>query len=76
MKELIALHGGKNSGSLSGKTSYLLAGSKPGPEKMKKAEQLGIPVINEEEFRSMLPDGALPENDEEEPITDLFGGLV
>lgn len=76
MKELIALHGGKNSGSLSGKTSYLLAGSKPGPEKMKKAEQLRIPVINEEEFRSMLPDGALPENDEEEPITDLFGGLV
>lgn len=76
MKELIALYGGKNSGSLSGKTSYLLAGSKPGPEKMKKAEQLGIPVINEEEFRSMLPDGALPENDEEEPITDLFGGLV
>ena len=76
MKELIALHGGKNSGSLSGKTSYLLAGSKPGPEKMKKAEQLGIPVINEEEFRSMLPDGALPENVEEEPITDLFGGLV
>ena len=76
MKELIALHGGKNSGSLSGKTSYLLAGSKPGPEKMKKAEQLGIQVINEEEFRSMLPDGALPENDEEEPITDLFGGLV
>lgn len=76
MKELITLHGGKNSGSLSGKTSYLLAGSKPGPEKMKKAEQLGIPVINEEEFRSMLPDGALPENDEEEPITDLFGGLV
>lgn len=76
MKELIALHRGKNSGSLSGKTSYLLAGSKPGPEKMKKAEQLGIPVINEDEFRSMLPDGALPENDEEEPITDLFGGLV
>lgn len=76
MKELIALHGGKNSGSLSGKTSYLLAGSKPGPEKMKKAEQLGIPVINEDEFRSMLPDGALPENDEEEPNTDLFGGLV
>lgn len=76
MKELIALHGGKNSGSLSGKTSYLLAGSKPGPEKMKKAEQLGIPVINEDEFRSMLPDGALQENDEEEPITDLFGGLV
>ena len=78
MKHLIELHGGKNSGSLSGKTSYLLAGTKPGPEKMKKAEQLGIPVIDEEKFRSMLPEGTLPESpsDDDEPMTDLFGGAV
>lgn len=76
MKRLIGLHGGKNSGSLSARTSYLLAGSKPGPEKMKKAEQLGIPVISEDEFRKMLPEGAMPENEEEEPATDLFGGLI
>ena len=38
MKALIVAHGGKNSGSISGKTAYLLAGEKPGPEKIKKAE--------------------------------------
>lgn len=77
MKRLIELHGGKNSGSLSGKTSYLLAGSKPGPEKMKKAEQLGIPVIGEDELREMLPQGALPESEDEETAEpDLFGGMV
>ena len=77
MKHLIELHGGKNSGSVSGKTSYLLAGTKPGPEKLKKAEQLGVPVIDEEKFRSMLPEGALPEADEDENIEpDLFGGMI
>ena len=54
IKALISSHGGKNSGSISGKTSYLLAGEKPGPEKIKKAEALGTPVINEEEFRKMI----------------------
>lgn len=77
MKHLIELHGGKNSGSVSGKTSYLLAGTKPGPEKLKKAEQLGVPVIDEEKFRSMLPEGTLPETDEDENIEpDLFGGMI
>ena len=55
MKALIASHGGKNSGSISGKTSFLLAGEKPGPEKIKKAESLGISIISEEEFNAMLP---------------------
>ncbi len=55
MKLLVAKNGGKNSSSVSGKTSYLLAGSKPGPEKLKKAAELGVPVIGEEEFRKMLP---------------------
>ena len=50
MKSLIELHGGKNSSSLSSRTSFLLAGNKPGPEKLKKAESLGVPVIDEEEF--------------------------
>lgn len=54
MKALIVAHGGKNSGSISGKTAYLLAGEKPGPEKLKKAESLGVPVIDEEEFRRMI----------------------
>ncbi len=54
MKALVAAHGGKNSGSISGKTTYLLAGEKAGPEKLKKAEALGVPVIGEEEFRKMV----------------------
>ena len=54
MKGLIEAHGGKNSGSVSGKTSYLLAGEKAGPEKLKKAEKLGIPVISEEEFQALI----------------------
>ena len=54
MKELIALHGGKNSGSVSGKTAYLLAGEKAGPEKLKKAESLGVKVISETEFMEMI----------------------
>lgn len=54
MKSLIEAHGGKNSGSVSGKTTYLLAGEKSGPEKMKKAEKLGIKVIDEDEFYKLI----------------------
>ena len=54
MKELITLHGGKNSGSVSGKTSFLLAGEKAGPEKLKKAESLNIKIIDEQEFMKMI----------------------
>ncbi len=54
MKALILAHGGKNSGSISGRTTYLLAGEKPGPEKIKKAESLGIQVISEEEFDELI----------------------
>ena len=54
MKALITAHGGKNSGSISGKTSYLLAGEKPGPEKIKKAETLGVQIIDEETFNGMI----------------------
>ena len=58
MKALIAANGGKNSGSISGKTSFLLAGEKAGPEKLKKAEALGISIISEEEFRQMIGSAA------------------
>lgn len=56
MKELIMSHGGKCAGSVSGSTSFLLAGGKPGPEKLRKCEQLGIPVLSEEAFRALLPE--------------------
>lgn len=54
IKALISAHGGKNSGSVSGRTSYLLAGEKPGPEKIKKAESLGVEIIDEQTFREMI----------------------
>ncbi|MBR4817398.1 MAG: NAD-dependent DNA ligase LigA [Bacteroidales bacterium] len=67
MKALIERHGGRNSGSVSGKTSFLLAGSKPGPEKVRKCEELGIPVIGEEEFFAMIPSTETPARQEETP---------
>ena len=54
MKKLIALHGGKNLSSISSKTDYLLSGTKSGPEKLKKAEQLGVEIISEEQFFEMI----------------------
>ena len=56
IKALIASHGGKNSGSVSGRTTYLLAGEKPGPEKIKKAETLGVEIIDENTFMEMIND--------------------
>lgn len=53
-KEMIELHGGKNSSSISKKTSFILAGDNMGPEKLKKAESLGVKLINEYEFLEML----------------------
>ena len=56
MKELITAHGGKAGSSVSGRTAFLLAGTKPGPEKLRQCEKLGIPVVSEDEFMKMLPD--------------------
>ena len=89
MKALIEKNGGKNSSSLSSKTTYLLAGTKPGPEKMKKAADIGIEVIDEETFMRMLPghvettvqtaDGSVSDQDnaaEADFPADLFGGMI
>jgi DNA ligase (NAD+) len=54
LKEMIEQNGGKNSGSISGKTSYLLAGDNMGPEKLKKAHNLGVKIISEDDFEKML----------------------
>ncbi len=53
-KEMIEQHGGKNVGSISSKTSFVLAGENMGPAKLEKAHKLGIHIINEEEFLQML----------------------
>ena len=57
MKRLIAAHGGKCTGSVSGSTTYLLAGEKAGPEKLKKAEKLGVKIISEDDLRRMTASG-------------------
>lgn len=54
LKELIELHGGRNLAAVSSNTDYLLAGAKIGPAKLKKAEKLGIAIINEQEFERMI----------------------
>ena len=54
VKKLVEKHGGKNVSSISKSTAFVLAGEKMGPEKRKKAESLGIPIVSEEEFRTMI----------------------
>ncbi len=54
IKALIEKHGGKNVGSISAKTSFVLAGENMGPEKKKKAESLGVKIISEEDFEEMI----------------------
>ncbi|MDE6036859.1 MAG: NAD-dependent DNA ligase LigA, partial [Duncaniella sp.] len=53
-KELIEKNGGKNVGSISKKTDYVLAGENMGPSKLEKANKLGVPIIDEETFLGMI----------------------
>jgi DNA ligase (NAD+) len=54
LKEMIEKNGGKNVGSISKNTSYVLAGENMGPSKLEKANQLGISIISEDDFLKML----------------------
>ncbi len=87
-KALIEQHGGKNVGSISGKTSFILAGDNMGPSKLQKAEKLGIPLVNEDDFLDMIGGDvvAATENEaaaedtdapiqEEKPRADVNGQL-
>lgn len=53
-KALIERHGGKNVGSISGKTSFILAGENMGPSKLEKAEKLGVAIVDEDTFLKMM----------------------
>ena len=53
-KLLIEQHGGKNVGSISGKTSFILAGENMGPSKLEKAQKLGVAIVSEDEFLKMI----------------------
>jgi DNA ligase (NAD+) len=57
LKSMIEQHGGKNVGSISKNTSYLLAGDNMGPSKLEKVQKLGIPIISEDEFLEMIGEG-------------------
>ena len=54
LKKTIERLGGKNVGSISKKTSFIIAGEKMGPSKLEKAEKLGVQLISEEEFIQMI----------------------
>ena len=54
IKQMIEQHGGRNVSSISKNTDFVLAGEKMGPEKRKKAESLGVPIISEEDFYRMI----------------------
>ena len=53
-KALIEQNGGKNVGSISGKTSFILAGANMGPSKLQKAEKLGVTIVSEDAFLAMI----------------------
>ena len=72
MKNLIVAHGGKSSGSISSKTTYLLAGEKAGPEKLKKAESLGVEVIDEGRFLEMIEEDQEDQKKENNEQLTLF----
>ena len=69
LKKMIEDYGGKNVSSISSKTSYVVAGDNMGPEKKKKAESLGVPIIDEAAFMEMIKSGQ-PINNNPSPITD------
>ena len=79
IKERIEAEGGKNGSSVSAKTTYLLAGQKPGPEKIKKCAELGIPVIDYGKFLSLLGEGSssspTPKDEDEDFQESLFPGF-
>ena len=54
LKELIEFNGGKNSSSISSKTDYVVAGENMGPSKLKKATDLGIKILSEDDFIKLL----------------------
>lgn len=54
IKEMVEANGGKNAGSISSKTNYVVAGENMGPAKLEKARQLNIPILSEDEFLQMI----------------------
>ncbi len=69
-KAMIEQHGGKNVGSISSKTAFILAGENMGPSKLQKAEKLGVPIVSEGEFLQMLSET----NETSQPLSQSPSG--
>lgn len=74
-KALIEKNGGKNVGSISGKTSFILAGENMGPSKLQKAEKLGVPLVDEATFLEMIGEASAESDSASTPTVDPDGQL-
>ena len=71
LKQLIEAHGGKNLGTVSSTTDYLLAGSNIGPAKLTKANKLGVKIIGEADFERIIAGEAVGEKEHDEiPVAE------
>lgn len=67
-KDIIEKHGGKNVGSISKKTSFILAGENMGPSKLEKAQKLGIKIMDEKEFLELIENAEKTTVKKEKPV--------
>ena len=74
-KALIEKNGGKNVGSISGKTSFILAGDNMGPSKLQKAEKLGVPLVDEATFLEMIGEANAESESTSTPTVEPNGQL-
>lgn len=74
-KALIEKNGGKNVGSISGKTSFILAGDNMGPSKLQKAEKLGVPLVDEATFLEMIGEASAESEGASTPTVESDGQL-
>ncbi len=74
-KALIEKNGGKNVGSISGKTSFILAGENMGPSKLQKAEKLGVPLVDEATFLEMMGEASAESDSASTPTVESDGQL-
>lgn len=74
-KALIEKNGGKNVGSISGKTSFILAGDNMGPSKLQKAEKLGVPLVDEATFLEMIGETNAESESASTPTVESDGQL-
>lgn len=74
-KALIEKNGGKNVGSISGKTSFILAGDNMGPSKLQKAEKLGVPLVDETTFLEMIGEASAESESATTPTVEPDGQL-